>query len=181
MRWRDGDTIHAVIRGSAVNNDGAAKVGYTAPSVDGQADVIARRSRVADVDPAIDRLCRGPRHRHGARRSGGNRGAHPGVSRRDGPSDSARIGSLKSNIGHLDAAAGVAGLIKTVLALHTGSIPPSLHFERPNPRDRLGHHARSSSIRGRRVGRRRPAPRRRQLVRDRRDQCARRARGGAPQ
>ena len=65
----DGDTIHAVIRGSAVNNDGAAKVGYTAPSVDGQAEVIATALASAGVDAASDRLRRSARHRHAARRS----------------------------------------------------------------------------------------------------------------
>ena len=75
----DGDTIHAVIRGSAINNDGAAKVGFTAPSVEGQAEVIATAQAMAGVDAGDDRLRRGARHRHAARRSDRGRGAHPGL------------------------------------------------------------------------------------------------------
>ena len=134
----DGDRIHAVIRGSAVNNDGSLKVGYTAPSVDGQAEVIAAALAVAGVDPDTIGLRRGPRHRHAPRRPDRGRGADPGLPRADRRGAGfCALGSVKTNIGHLDAAAGVAGLIKTVLALEHGAIPPSLHFEQPNPRDRL--------------------------------------------
>jgi acyl transferase domain-containing protein/thioesterase domain-containing protein len=136
----DGDTVHAVIRGTASNNDGGAKVGFTAPGVVGQAAVIREALRIAGVEPAdIDyveahgtgtplgdtvevsalvQAFRGPAAGHAPARCG----LHP-----------IQIGSIKSNIGHLDAASGVAGLIKTVLALREGTIPASLHFERPNP------------------------------------------------
>ena len=92
----DGDTIHAVIHGSAINNDGAGKVGYTAPSVDGQAEVIATAQALAGVDPRSDRVRRGARHRDAARRSDRDRGADAGVPRLDRSSAaSARIGSLE--------------------------------------------------------------------------------------
>ncbi len=128
-----GDTIHAVIKGSAINNDGAAKVGFTAPSADGQADVIAEALALAVIEPetvtyieahgtgtplgdpielqALTQVFRASTHRTGF----------------------CALGSVKSNIGHLDAAAGIAGLIKTVLALKHRQLPPSLHFETPNP------------------------------------------------
>jgi PPOX class F420-dependent enzyme/OxyR family protein len=133
-----GDTVWAAIRGSAVNNDGAAKIGYTAPSVEGQAEVIAEALAAAGVEPGDIGYVEG----HGtATRLGdpieiralGQVFGHPGP---DGPT--VALGSVKSNLGHLDTAAGVAGLIKTVLALHHGEIPPSLHFERPNPVSELG-------------------------------------------
>ena len=91
----DGDTIHAVIRGSAINNDGAAKVGFTAPSVDGQAEVIAEALVVAGVPPGHHRLRRGPRHRHAARRPDRGRGADPGLPRRR-PSAPASAPSARS-------------------------------------------------------------------------------------
>ena len=129
----DGDRIRAVIRGSAINNDGALKVGYYAPSVEGQAEVIAEALASARVDPATI----GYIEAHGTGTALGDpieiaaldrvfRGA--GVARR-----SRAIGSIKGNIGHLDAAAGVAGVIKTVLALEHQELPPSLHFQRGNP------------------------------------------------
>ncbi|MET0396200.1 MAG: amino acid adenylation domain-containing protein [Longimicrobiaceae bacterium] len=129
---RDGDTIHAVIRGSAVNNDGAQKVGYTAPSAIGQARVIAEALVVAGVDAASVQYVEG----HGSGTPLGDaielQAVSQVVARADGGHRCA-IGSVKTNVGHLDAAAGIAGLIKTVLALEHGEIPPSLHCVVPNP------------------------------------------------
>ncbi len=131
---RDGDHIHAVIRGSAIANDGSVKVGFTAPGVSGQARVAAEAMAVAGVHPEeigyleatgtgtelgdpieIDALTKAHRLRTEAR------GYCP-------------IGSVKANIGHTDAASGAAALIKTALALEHEEIPPSIHFETPNPR-----------------------------------------------
>lgn len=129
----DGDHIWAVIRGSAVNNDGAAKAGYLAPSVEGQAACVAEALEVADVTAdTIDYVeC------HGTGTYLGDPieiAALTEAFRRTTTDTSyARIGSVKTNIGHLDTAAGVASLIKTTLALHHRQMPPSLNFERPNP------------------------------------------------
>jgi acyl transferase domain-containing protein/thioesterase domain-containing protein len=129
----DGDHIWAVIKGSAVNNDGAAKAGYLAPSVEGQAECIATALAVAGV-PAetVDYIeC------HGTGTYLGDPievAALTQAFRKTTPAKGfARIGSVKTNIGHLDTAAGVASLIKTSLALHHGQMPPSLNFEAPNP------------------------------------------------
>jgi amino acid adenylation domain-containing protein len=130
-----GDSIRAVIRGTAINNDGSLKVGYTAPSVDGQAAAIAAAQAVAGVSP--DDI--GYVEAHGTGTPLGDpieiaaltRVFRAGGSRAAG---SCALGSLKTNLGHLDAAAGIAGLIKTVLVLEHGEIPPSLHFGEPNPR-----------------------------------------------
>ncbi len=130
----DGDSILAVIRGSAINNDGGHKIGFTAPGVDGQAEVIARALAVAGV-PA-DTI--GYVEAHGTGTALGDPVEVAALTRAFRAETSARsfcaIGSVKTNIGHLDAAAGAAGLIKTVLALQHGEIPPSLHFRQPNPR-----------------------------------------------
>jgi acyl transferase domain-containing protein len=129
----DGDQIEAVIKGSAVNNDGAHKVGFTAPGVDGQARVIRLAQATAGVGPdAIGYV-----EAHGTATALGdpievsalNQVFRAGTER----SGYCGIGSVKSNIGHLDAAAGIAGLIKVVLMLKHGELVPSLHFERPNP------------------------------------------------
>ncbi len=129
----DGDTIHAVIRGSAINNDGALKVGYTAPSVDGQAEVIAAAQLIARVDPETITYIEA----HGTGTSLGDPIEIAALNQVFRASTQARqfcaIGSVKPNIGHLDAGAGVASLIKTVLALKHKQIPPSINFERPNP------------------------------------------------
>ncbi|MCA1616348.1 MAG: type I polyketide synthase, partial [Acidobacteria bacterium] len=130
----DGDTIHAVIKGSAVNNDGSLKIGYTAPSIDGQAEVIAEALALAGVDAETISYV----ETHGTGTQLGDpieiaaltQAYRAGTQRRG----FCAIGSLKSNIGHLDAGAGVAGLIKAVLALKHKEIPPSLHYERPNPK-----------------------------------------------
>jgi amino acid adenylation domain-containing protein len=125
-----GDCIRAVIRGSAINNDGAEKMGFTAPGAAGQEAVIARALAVAEVEPASI----GYVEAHGTGTPLGDPVEIAALTRAFGPGAGAcAIGSVKTNIGHLDTAAGVAGLIKTVLALEHGAIPPSLHFEAPNP------------------------------------------------
>src|ERR1051325_5141272 len=128
----DGDTIEAVIKGSAINNDGSLKVGYTAPSVEGQAGVIEEALAVAGVEPETVSYVEA----HGTGTALGDPIEIAALARAFGTSNgksSCAIGSVKTNIGHLDAAAGVVGLIKTVLALKHKQIPPSLHFKEPNP------------------------------------------------
>ena len=129
----DGDCIHAVIKGSAINNDGALKVGYTAPSVDGQAAVILEAQALAGIDPETITYIEA----HGTGTPLGDPIEIAALRRTYSSSTQNKgfcaIGSVKTNFGHLDAAAGVAGLIKTVLALKNRQIPPSLHFENPNP------------------------------------------------
>jgi acyl transferase domain-containing protein/acyl carrier protein len=129
----DGDHILAVIKGSAVNNDGSSKASFTAPSVDGQAEVIAEALRVADVKPETVSYIES----HGTGTQLGDpieiRALTKTFRASTDKKNFCAIGSVKTNIGHLDAAAGMAGLIKTVLALNHRQIPPSLHFERPNP------------------------------------------------
>ncbi len=130
----DGDQIFAVIRGFAINNDGSNKVGFTAPSVDGQAEVIALAQAVAGVSPeTIGYLVA-----HGTGTPLGDPIEVAGLTKAFRAGTNAKnfcaLGSTKTNIGHLDAAAGVAGLINAVLALHHKKIPPSLHFDTPNPK-----------------------------------------------
>ena len=129
----DRDSIRAVIRGSAINNDGAAKVGFTAPSVEGQANVIAAAQRAAGVSgDGIDYV-----EAHGTGTPLGDPieiAALTQVFRGSGAQNRyCALGSVKSNIGHLSRAAGIAGLIKTVLALRHREIPPSLHCREANP------------------------------------------------
>lgn len=129
----DGDTIHAVIKGSALNNDGSFKVGYTAPSVDGQAQVIAMAHAFAGVEAdSISYV-----EAHGTATELGDPIEIAALTQAFRQTTTRRsycpVGSVKSNIGHLDAAAGVAGFIKTVLALEHRELPPSLHFHEPNP------------------------------------------------
>jgi acyl transferase domain-containing protein len=130
----DGDTVHAVIRGTAVNNDGAGKVSFTAPSVDGQAEVIAMAQAVAGVDPGSISLIEA----HGTATPLGDPIEVAALTQafRAGTAEKGfcALGSVKGNIGHLDAAAGVAGLIKAVLALRHRLLPPSPHFKNPNPK-----------------------------------------------
>jgi acyl transferase domain-containing protein/acyl carrier protein len=129
----DGDYIHAVIKGSAVNNDGAAKVGYTAPRAEGQAKAIRAALRMAEVAPDTISYVEA----HGTGTALGDPIEVQALTKafRSGTAKTGfcAIGSLKSNMGHLDTAAGVAGLIKTALALQHRQIPPSLHFRTPNP------------------------------------------------
>ncbi|MEA2601553.1 MAG: phthiocerol/phenolphthiocerol synthesis type-I polyketide synthase [Acidobacteriota bacterium] len=130
----EGDPVRAVILGSAVNNDGAAKAGYTAPSVEGQAAVITEALAVAGVEPeTISYL-----EAHGTGTALGDpieiQALNKALRGRRGRKGFCALGTIKANIGHLDIAAGAAGLIKTVLALEHRQIPPTPHFERPNPR-----------------------------------------------
>ncbi len=130
----DGDCIHAIIRGSAINNDGSLKVGYTAPGMEGQASVIAEAQSLAGVNPETITYIEA----HGTGTPLGDPIEIEALTQafRAGTQKKGfcAIGSVKSNIGHADTAAGGAGLIKTVLALKHKMIPPSLHFESPNPR-----------------------------------------------
>jgi natural product biosynthesis luciferase-like monooxygenase protein/amino acid adenylation domain-containing protein len=130
---RDGDRVYAVIKGSALNNDADAKVSYTAPSVQGQREVIARALASAGVDASSI----GYVEAHGTGTPLGDPIEIAALTRayrtHTDRTGYCAIGSVKTNIGHLDTAAGIAGLIKTALALHHGELPPSLHFERPNP------------------------------------------------
>ena len=126
----DGDAIRAIIRGFAVNNDGAAKVGYTAPSVKGQAEVIRAALATADIDPATISYVEA----HGTGTALGDPVEIAALADAFGPvPERCALGSLKSNVGHLNSAAGVAALIKVCLMLEHRKLPPSLHFERPNP------------------------------------------------
>ncbi|HYN72051.1 MAG TPA: type I polyketide synthase, partial [Nakamurella sp.] len=130
----DGDRIHAVIRGSAINNDGSVKMTYAAPALAGQAEVIAEAHAVAGVDSSTIGFVEA----HGTGTPLGDpievealRQAFE-VSSLD-RSEPCVLGSVKSNIGHLDAASGVTGLIKTILCLKNKAIPPTLHYTAPNP------------------------------------------------
>lgn len=128
----DGDCIHAVIKGSAINNDGSLKVGFTAPSVDGQAKVIAEALAMARVESETINYV----ETHGTGTVLGDPIEIAALIQAFRPTDKKNycaIASVKTNIGHLDAAAGVASLIKTVLALKHQQIPPNLHFQQPNP------------------------------------------------
>jgi amino acid adenylation domain-containing protein len=125
------DHIHAVIKGSALNNDGKSKVGYSAPSTAGQAGVIRSAYKAAGVDPATISFIEA----HGTGTRLGDPIEIEALNVAFGPLEKGTfaIGSVKTNIGHLDAAAGIAGFVKTVLALKHRTLPPSLHYETPNP------------------------------------------------
>jgi acyl transferase domain-containing protein/thioesterase domain-containing protein len=128
-----GDHIHAVIRGSAINNDGSGKVGYLAPSVDGQAAVIAEALAVSGIDPSgIDYV-----EAHGTGTPIGDPievAALKQVFAKSAPRTApCGLGSVKANIGHTDTAAGAAGVIKVALAMRNQELPPVPHFESPNP------------------------------------------------
>ncbi|MDF5727930.1 MAG: beta-ketoacyl synthase N-terminal-like domain-containing protein [Rhizonema sp. PD38] len=130
----DGDCIHAIIKGSAINNDGSVKVGYTAPSVHGQAMVISEAQAIAAIEPETVTYIEA----HGTGTALGDpieiAALTEAFRTRTEAKGFCAIGSLKTNVGHLDVASGVAGLIKTVLALKHKLLPPSLHFEEPNPK-----------------------------------------------
>ncbi|MBD2328047.1 type I polyketide synthase [Alkalinema sp. FACHB-956] len=129
----DRDHVYAVVKGSAINNDGAMKVGYTAPSQEGQAKVIRSAHLMAEVEPETITYLEA----HGTGTALGDpievaamtQAFRLGTDRQQ----FCAIGSVKTNVGHLDAAAGITGFIKTVLALHHRQIPPSLNFAAPNP------------------------------------------------
>ena len=125
----DGHTIHAVILGSAINNDGAGKVGYTAPSVEGQAEVVEMAQAIAGVQPEQVAYI----ETHGTATNLGDPIEIEALRQVFRDEGECLIGSVKSNIGHANAAAGIAGLIKTVLCLENREWVPSLHFESPNP------------------------------------------------
>ncbi len=133
----DGDPIYAVLRGSAVNHDGSGKAGFTAPSATGQARVVAEALAAADVDPdEVDLI-----EAHGTATALGDQIELAALAAvfgdRTAPEPIA-IGSVKSNIGHTNTAAGIAALIKTALALHHGRIPATLHADPAHPE--LGRH-----------------------------------------
>jgi amino acid adenylation domain-containing protein len=130
----DGDTIHAVIRGFATNNDGGFKMSFTAPSPEGQREAIATAQTIAGVPAESITYV----ETHGTGTPLGDVVEVTALSEVFAAATEQRgfcaLGAIKTNIGHLDAAAGVAGLIKAVLAVEHGVLPPSLHFETPNPR-----------------------------------------------
>jgi acyl transferase domain-containing protein/acyl carrier protein len=129
---RDGDEIRAVIAGSAVNNDGSSKLGFTAPSIEGQLEVLRAALTAAGVDASSVSFI----ECHGTATELGDPAEVTALQRVYGggrPAETCALGSVKSNLGHLDRAAGMAGLIKAILALQHGVLPPTLHFERPNP------------------------------------------------
>ncbi|WP_082065421.1 type I polyketide synthase [Aliterella atlantica] len=129
----DGDRIYAVIKGSAINNDGADKVSFTAPSVNGQAEVIAEAQAIAGFEAETFTYIEA----HGTGTALGDpiefRALNKAFSTSKNKRNFCAIGSVKTNVSHLNVASGVTGLIKTVLALQHKQIPPSLHFEAPNP------------------------------------------------
>jgi len=129
----DGDHIYSVIRGSAVNNDGGGKVGYLAPSVDGQAAAMNESYAVAEIDPAT----LGYIECHGTGTYMGDpieiSALTQAFRQHTDETGFCRLASVKTNIGHLDTAAGVAGLIKASMCLYNEQIAPTLGFEKPNP------------------------------------------------
>ena len=129
-----GDHIYAVIKGSAINNDGSLKVGYTAPGVEGQAEVITKALAMAEVLPETVRYVEA----HGTGTALGDVVEIAALTQAFRASTNKKgfcaIGSVKTNTGHLNTAAGVTGLIKTTLLLKHRELPPSLHFTEPNPK-----------------------------------------------
>ncbi|AEI67810.1 hybrid non-ribosomal peptide synthetase/type I polyketide synthase [Corallococcus macrosporus] len=129
----DGDRVLAVIKGSAINNDGHRKVGFMAPGVDGQTEVVRRAHQHAKVDPRTISYVEA----HGTGTAIGDPIEVAALTEAFGAQVQAQtcgLGSVKGNIGHLDSAAGIAGLIKVVLALQHRTLPPTLHYQSPNPR-----------------------------------------------
>ena len=130
----DGDNIQAIILGSAVNNDGSLKVGFTAPSIDSQSAVVAEAMTVAGVTPDSIGLVEA----HGTGTALGDpieiEALHQVFRSATEAKRFCALGSLKSNIGHLNTVSGVAGLIKASMAVKTGEIPPTLNFNTPNPK-----------------------------------------------
>ncbi|MEW7293171.1 hybrid non-ribosomal peptide synthetase/type I polyketide synthase [Aquimarina sp. 2304DJ70-9] len=129
---KDGDHIYAVIKGSGINNDGSNKIAYTAPSIDGQSQAIHKAMSMGKIEPeSISYI-----EAHGTATKLGDPIEVEALTHSYGKSEEkyCAIGSVKSNIGHLDIAAGVAGFIKTAMSLKNKVIPPSLHFKNPNPK-----------------------------------------------
>jgi len=137
--FRDGDQIYAVIRGCALNNDGSSKVGFTAPSIEGQSRVITMAQEAAGVSPETI----GYIEAHGTGTPLGDPIELAALTQAFRANTSARqfcaIGTAKTNVGHLDVAAGVTGLINATNILRHGILPPTLHFQRPNPKFDLGN------------------------------------------
>ncbi len=129
----DGDNIHAVILASALNNDGSNKVGFTAPSIEGQAEAIGMCQDLADIDPETITYI----ETHGSGTPLGDpievRALTKVFQEHTERKQFCAIGSVKSNTGHLEAASGIAGMIKTILSLENQQVPASLHFKTPNP------------------------------------------------
>ncbi len=129
----DGDHVHAVIKATAINNDGRQKVGYLAPSVDGQARAIAEALQLSDVPAETIRFV----ETHGTGTPVGDPIEVTALTQAYGAETErtqfCALGSVKSNIGHTDTAAGVAGTIKAIQAIKHAQIPPTLHFRAPNP------------------------------------------------
>jgi polyketide synthase PksN len=129
----EGDTIHAVIRGTATNNDGSAKVSYAGPSTDSQAAVVVQAHAASGVDPETITYVEA----HGTATSVGDpievSALAQAFARRTAKRSFCAIGSIKANIGHLDAASGVVGVLKVALMMRHRALPPSVNFERPNP------------------------------------------------
>jgi microcystin synthetase protein McyG len=131
---RDGDTIYAVVKGSAINNDGGAKLGYLAPGSSGQASVVAEALAMAGIDPATLGLVEA----HGTATPMGDPVEFDALAQalraHTHRQQFCALGSVKTNVGHLQIASGIAGFIKAVLSLHHQTIPATLHFQKPNPR-----------------------------------------------
>ncbi|HLP45175.1 MAG TPA: amino acid adenylation domain-containing protein [Candidatus Kapabacteria bacterium] len=128
----EGDNLWAVIKGSAINNDGGRKGSFSSPGVEGQADVIRAAQQIAEVEPeTIDYV-----ETHGTGTMLGDPVEIEGLKLGFGTNKRkyCAIGSVKTNTGHLDTAAGITALIKTIMSIHYKYIPPSLHFEKPNPK-----------------------------------------------
>ena len=130
---KDRDHIYAIIRGSAVNNDGAVKTGFTAPSIEGQSEVIVQALQSAGIDASDVSYI----ETHGTGTQIGDPIEIASLSKAfkhfTNKTNFCALGAVKASIGHLDAAAGIAGLIKTALALYHKQIPPTINFKVPNP------------------------------------------------
>jgi acyl transferase domain-containing protein len=134
----DNDNIYAVIKGSAINNDGNTKLGFTAPSIEGQVDVIAEAMAMADVNGSMISYV----ETHGTGTRLGDPIEIEALTKAfvdSGNVGKCAIGSVKSNIGHTDTAAGVAGVIKTALSLKNKVLPPSINFKKANPKIDFKH------------------------------------------
>lgn len=144
----DRDTIYSVILGSAVNNDGAVKVGFTAPSVDGQAEAIVQAQTQAGIEPRTITYVEA----HGTATPLGDPIEVAALTKAFRASTAdvgfCRLGSLKANLGHLDVAAGACGLIKTTMALQHRVVPPLVNFREPNPQLELDRSPLTASAEG---------------------------------